>query len=81
MVVAEETDMEIQSTAIQARLQSQSDRILRQAEDKTPEGYEKEEGSIGRGEGVPKKFKWTRLQLCTFLSLFRTIQHQAISVY
>lgn len=52
VVVTEEFDMETQSTASQAGLEGEGDRIFHQTEQKMPEGDEKKERSIGVGVRV-----------------------------
>jgi hypothetical protein len=52
MIVAQKFHMKIRGSTTQTRLQSQSDRILRETEKKTSKSCKEEEGSIGSRGGV-----------------------------
>lgn len=53
MIVAHKFDMEIQSTSFQARLDSERNIILRQSEEKPPEGGGKRSHQEWGGDSVP----------------------------
>jgi hypothetical protein len=53
MIVAHKFDMEIQSTSFQTRLDGERNRILRQLEEKPPEGGGKRSHQEWGGDSVP----------------------------